>query len=83
MRRTRSTWKNDGTIPKMTGAMLLVLPSLLFSTSIGYLKMKHQANKGSKIFNKQLQKQGLDREQAAALTKLYLQPSRISTYLRF
>ena len=82
MRRTRSSWEKDGTIPKMAGVMLIFLPSLLFSAGIGYLKMKRDAKRSSKIFKQQLQQQGLTRDQAGELTELYLQSSRLSTYFR-
>ena len=80
MGQARSNWKKDGTIPKLAGVMIISLSSLLFSGLCGYMRMKRDAHKGGKVFKRQLRQQGLNEEQAAELTELYLQPSRIANY---
>ena len=73
--------KNDNLL-KMVGLAFFSLPKLSFSFLCGYLGMKRRANKGSRIFKKQLRKQGMSKQQINELTELYLKPCKVSTYIQ-
>ena len=67
---------------KLFGIMLPSVPSLMFRLSGTFLRFKRDANKAGKIFEKELIKQGLDKETAHELTGLYMESSHIKEYIQ-
>lgn len=68
--------------PQIVGMVVSLLPRLFFSCGVGYLKMKHRANKSSRLFKQRMLEEGMSKEQADELTQLFLKPVKISTYVR-
>ena len=69
-------------IPKITGYVILFLPTLLVKLALFYLRFKGMASKSGKIFQEELLRQGLDEEIAEKFTKEYLKSSHFLTLMR-
>ena len=67
---------------KLFGLILPSLPSLMIRFGGVYLRFKRNAKKGGNIFQKELIKQGLDKETAQQLTKIYLDGSNLLKMIR-
>jgi hypothetical protein len=65
---------------KMFGVMLSSMPSLMFKMAGTFLRFRKEAQKGGKIFKKELIRQGIDKDTAEELTKLYIEGSKISSF---
>jgi len=66
--------------PKLFGTFLSKLPLLTFKFGGLYLRMKRQSNKAGRKFQKELMKQGIDKQMAKILTEIYLQPADLRSY---
>ena len=64
-------------LPKIVGMLLISLPMLLVRFTRVFLGFKRDANKGGRIFNYELRKQGLDDEIARKLTEMYLETANV------
>ena len=62
---------------RMFGAFLPDLPSLRLRLGGSFLRLKRDAKKAGRTFQKELLRQGIDEETATELTKMYLEPSNI------
>ena len=58
---------------KMFGMMLPSLPTLLFRFGGVFLRFKSRANKGGRIFQKELMQHGLDKETSEKLKEIYVE----------
>ena len=67
---------------KLFGLILPSLPSLMIRFGGVYLRFKRNAKKGGHIFQKELIKQGLDKETAQQLTQIYLDGSNLLRMIR-
>ena len=66
---------------RMFGAFLPYLPSLMLRLGGSFLRLKRDAKKAGRTFQKELLRQGIDEETATELTKMYLEPSNIKNYI--
>jgi len=73
---------NDTEPIKMFGMMLPRLPGLVFRLGGTFIKIKGQANKAGRIFKKELVNQGLDKQTAEELTRIYMENSHIRQYIQ-
>ena len=67
--------KKDANPMRLFGMVLSSLPSLMFKFGGIYLRFKRDAKKGGHIFQKELIRQGLDKETATELTQIYVEGS--------
>ena len=67
---------------KIFGMILPSLPHLILRFGGVYLKFRSEAKKGARIFQKELLKQGIDKETAEELTEIYLESSNLLKYIR-
>jgi uncharacterized protein YajQ (UPF0234 family) len=65
---------------KMFGVMISSMPSLMFRMAGMFLRFRKEAQKGGKIFKKELIKQGIDKDTAEELTKIYIESSKLSSF---
>ena len=73
----------EGVSPfKLFGIMIPQLPSLMVRLTGTFIRFKHDANKAGKVFKKELIKQGIDKETADALTRVYMESSHIRKYIQ-
>jgi hypothetical protein len=63
--------------PRYIGAIIPLLPSIIFKTGWAFLGFKMEAKKGGIIFYKQLINQEIDKKTATDLTEIYLEGSKI------
>lgn len=68
---------------RLIGYVLSSTPSLVFKAGCWFLKFKHQANKGGRVFRNELLKNGFDKTSANELTDIYLKPSDLGQYITF
>ena len=68
---------------KIIGTFLPKLPLLTFKFGGLYLRIKSQSNKAGKKFEKELIKQGFDKQRAKQLKNIYLQPANLKHYFSF
>ena len=73
--------KSDVNRSRLFGVMLSSMPSLLFKFGGLYLRFKSEAKKGGRVFQKELIKQGIDRETAEELTRVYLKGSDLLKFM--
>jgi hypothetical protein len=66
---------------RVLGALLPYLPSLLLRLGGSFLRLKCDAKKAGRTFQKELLRQGIDEGIAAELTEIYLEPSSIKQYM--
>jgi len=66
---------------RLFGSLLPYLPSLIFRTGRSLLRLKRDAKKAGRIFERELVNQGIDEDTAANLAEMYLQPSNIKQYM--
>jgi len=66
---------------RVLGALLPYLPSLMLRLGGSFLRLKRDAKKAGRIFQKELMHQGIDEGAAAELTEIYLEPSSIKQYM--
>ncbi len=62
---------------RYAGALMPSLLPLMFRLGKTYLRFKKDAQKASRIFEKELRANGLDKGTAKAMTDLYLESSRV------
>ncbi len=62
---------------RFAGALIPSLLPLVFRLGKTYLRFKKDAQKASKIFEKELRANGIDKKTATAITDLYLSSSKI------
>lgn len=74
MGQKRADW------PKLFGTFLSKLPRLTFRFGLSYLRIKRQSNKAGRKFEKELKRQGINKQKAKELTRIYLQPADIRSY---
>ena len=67
---------------KIFGMLLPSMPSLMFKFTGTFLRFKSQANKAGRVFNKELVKQGIDRDTAKELTDIYMESSHLRKYIQ-
>jgi hypothetical protein len=63
------------------GALLPYLPSLMLRLGGSFLRLKRDAKKAGRTFQKELLRQGINGGTAAELTEIYLEPSSIKQYM--
>ena len=63
----------DNNPVKIFGMMLPSLPKILFRFGGLFLRFKSKANKGGKVFQKELIQQGLNKETAEKLKEIYVE----------
>ena len=68
-------------VPKLVGTLLPSITIIGLKLGLTYLGFKRRSNKAGKTFKKELIKQGIDKEQADELTKMYLSTSHIARYI--
>lgn len=66
---------------KILGTFLPKLPLLTFKFGGLYLSIKSQSTKAGKKFQKELIKQGFDKNRAKELKEIYLQPANLRYYM--
>jgi len=66
---------------KLLGAFLPKLPLLTFKFGGLYLRIKSQSTKAGKRFQKELMKEGFDKQKAKELTEIYLQTANLRNYV--
>ena len=66
---------------RVFGALLPYLPSLMLRLGGSFLRLKRDAKKAGRIFQKELVHQGIDEGTAVELTEIYLEPSSIKQYM--
>jgi hypothetical protein len=66
---------------RVLGALLPYLPSLMLRLGGSFLRLKRDAKKAGRTFQKELLRQGIDEGTAAELTEIYLEPSSIKQYM--
>ena len=66
---------------RVLGALLPYLPSLMLRLGGSFLRLKRDAKKAGRTFQKELLRQGIDEGTAAGLTEIYLEPSSIKQYM--
>lgn len=81
MKEVRGVGNTNGL--RFMGVIISSAPSLIFRGGCWFLKFKRQANKGARVFRKELLRQGFDKTNADALTDLYLKPSSLKQYMTF
>ena len=74
MGQNRTNW------PKLFATFLSKLPRLTFKFAGSYLRIKSQSNKAGRRFQKELVRQGINKEMAKELTNIYLQPADLRSY---
>ena len=67
---------------KLFGMMIPSMPSLMFRLTGTFIRFKSDANKAGKVFKKELIKQGIDKETADELTRVYMESSHIRKYIQ-
>jgi hypothetical protein len=77
---SKSKDNSDKQPVKMFGAVLSSMPSLMFRMAGTLLRFRKEAQKGGKIFKKELIKQGIDKNTAEELTKIYMEGSKLSSF---
>jgi hypothetical protein len=65
---------------KIIGTFLPKLPLITFKFGGLYLRIKSQSNKAGKKFEKELIKQGFDKQRAKELKNIYLKPANFKHY---
>ncbi|MBN1280519.1 MAG: hypothetical protein JXA00_02610 [Candidatus Thermoplasmatota archaeon] len=73
--------RTDADLPHLVGIVLLRLPLFLVRFGGLLLRFKGQAQRGGRIFHRELLNQGLDIQTAQALTEHYLESSSLRNYL--
>jgi hypothetical protein len=66
---------------KVFGTMVPALPLLSFRLGRVFLRFKRQSKIAGKLFQRELRKQGLDKDTAEALTNKYLEASHLRAYI--
>lgn len=66
---------------RVLGVLLPYLPSLMLRLGGSFLRLKRDAKKAGRTFQKELLRQGIDEGTAAELTEIYLEPSSIKQYM--
>ncbi len=66
---------------RVLGALLPYLPSLMLRLGGSFLRLKRDAKKAGRTFQKELLRQGIDEGTAAELTEIYLESSSIKQYM--
>ena len=74
--------RGDVSLIKLFGMIIPSMPSLMFRLTGTFLRFKRYANKAGKVFKKELIKQGIDKETADDLTRIYLESSHIRKYIQ-
>ena len=74
MGRSRS---ESGEGIRLTASLVPSLLPLMLRLGGTYLRFKKQAQKGGRIFEKELRASGMDKDTARAFTEIYLDTSRI------
>jgi hypothetical protein len=67
---------------RIMGQVLPRLPFLVLRMGRMYVSFKRQVKRSSQVFEKELRRQGMDKQMAAALTQQYLASSHLSHMLR-
>ncbi len=81
MNMTKKSEENSDRNPvKLFGMMLSTMPSLMFRLGKTFLMFRKEALKAEKIFKKELIKQGIDKNIAEELSRIYIEGSKISTF---
>lgn len=73
---------SDGRFIRVLGMTLPVLPGLLVRLAGTFLRFKRRASRASKIFERELHRQGLDPETAGRLTREYLEGGNVRHYIQ-
>ncbi len=68
---------------RIAGAMIPSLIPLMLRLGKTYLKFKKDAQKASRIFEKELRANGIDKKTAREMTEIYLNSSRILSAFDF
>lgn len=68
-------------VPKIVGTFIPFFTKFGFRFIKIYLGFKIRSKKAGKTFKNELINQGINKEQAEELTKMYLAPSQISNYI--
>jgi len=66
---------------RIFGFLLPYLPSLSIRLGVSFLRLKRDARKAGKEFNKELVRQGVDKEIANEFTQMYLETSSMKNYI--
>lgn len=74
--------KGDRNPVKLFSMMLSSMPSLLFRLGRTYLRFRKEAQRAERIFKKELIKQGIDKNIADDLSKIYSEGSNIKIFFR-
>jgi hypothetical protein len=74
---------NIGKGVRLAGALLPSLLPLTLKLGKTYLRFKKDAQKASKIFEKELRANGVDKHTAREMTEIYLRSSRILSAFDF
>lgn len=77
---TQST--KNGKILRYTSILLILLPFFLFRVIAEYLRFRGTVEKGGRIFQTELIKQGIDIQIAQELTRQYIQSISLKSFLR-
>jgi len=67
-------------VPKMVGTFIPFFTKFGFKFIKSFLALKIRSKKAGKTFKNELIDQGISKEQAEELTKMYLRPSQIKNY---
>jgi hypothetical protein len=67
---------------KILGFLIPLLPSLILRFGGEFIRFKSNAQKGGRVFQDELLRQGLDETTATRLTAMYLEGSNLFVLLR-
>ena len=62
---------------QLTARIITFIPMVILKSGTAWLSFKRQANKGSKIFHKELLKQDVDKQTAKLFTEQYIEGSNL------
>ena len=74
--------KRNANTLKVFGIILPSLPLLILRFGRVFLRFKRDAKKGARIFQKELENQGIDKATAEGLTETYLEGSDLLKYMK-
>ena len=77
---TNQNNNSDKNPVKVFGVLLSSMPSLMLRMAGIYFRFRKEAQKAGKIFKKELIKQGIDKNTAEELTKIYIEGSKITNF---
>lgn len=82
MNKTYTQSTKNGKVLRYTSIFLTLLPFFLFRVIAEYLRFRGTVEKGGRIFQTELIKQGIDSQTAQELTRQYIQSISLKSFLK-